>query len=116
MGPWQLTRTIEKIAIEEICKDLSQYCGDDFSIGPILIKDDYQPFRDVDADEPKYIAVSVIYEGDLSRMPMLWKSQVFRRIWDKMGEEGIDVYPFIDYVKKSRWQGGDWQEQRGWEW
>ena len=116
MNRRQLTGKVEKIVLEEVSKDLRQYCGDEFSMGPILIKDDYQPFREGAVNEPKYIAVSVVYEGDLSRAPLMWKTNVFLRVWDKMGEEGIDAYPFIDYVKKSKWQSGEWQEPKGWEW
>ncbi len=116
MKPRKFVRKVEKIILEEVSKDFSEYCGDEFSIGPILVKTDYQPFREVEPNEPKYIAVSVVYEGNLKKAPLMWKNKVFRRVWDKMSEEGIEAYPFIDYVTKSRWQSGEWHEPRGWEW
>ncbi len=115
MKPRKLICKVEKIVREEVSKDFSEYCGDDFSIGPVLVKNDYQAFREMAPCE-KYILISVVYEADLSNAPLLWENEVFRRVWAKLGEEGIEAYPFFDYVKKSRWESGDWQQRRGWEW
>ena len=66
----RLVRKVEKIVTEEASKDFSEYCGDKFSIGPILVKTDYQPFREPHPEQSPYIAVSVVYEGDLSKVPL----------------------------------------------
>ena len=42
----KIIRKVEKIVSEEVSKDFSEYCGDNFDIGPILVKTDYQPFRE----------------------------------------------------------------------
>ena len=111
----KIIRKVEEIVREEVSQDFSEYCGDSFSIGPILVKTDYQPFREPHPEQSPYIAVSVVYEGDLSNAPLVWKSDVSIRVQDRLYEEGIKVYAFIDYVTKSRWHSGEWQPPRSWE-
>ena len=115
MKPSKLARKVEKIVLEEVSKDFSDYCGGDFSIGPILVKPDYQPFREPHPEQSPYIAVSVVYEGDLSRAPLLWESGVSIRVQDRLYEEGLRVYAFIDYATNAKWQSGEWQPPRSWE-
>ena len=112
----KLIRKVEEIVLEEVSKNFSEYCGNEFSIGPILIKYDYKAFREVEPGEPKNIGIFVIYEGDLTNAPLRWEYQVFESVWKKLDEEEIDDYPLIEYVKKSRWESGEWQQPRGWEW
>ncbi len=115
MKPRKFTRKVEEIVLEEVSKDFSEYCGDNFNIGPILVKTDYQPFREPHPQQSPYIAVSVVCEGDLSNAPWVWKSDVSIRVQDKLYDEGIKVYAFIDCVTKAKWQSGEWQPPRSWE-
>ncbi len=115
MKPRKFISKVEEIVLEEASKNFNEYCGDDFSLGPILVKKDYQAFREQQPKE-EYVLISVIYEGDLGHAPLIWEYDVFRRVWERLVEEGIEAYPFIDYVTKTRWQSGEWREPRGWEW
>ena len=115
MKPRKLPRKVEEIVTEEVSKDFRKYFGDDFSVGPILVKTDYQPFREPHPEQSPYIAVSVVYEGDLSKAPLLWRGDVSIRVQGRLYEEDIRVYAFIDYVTKAKWQSGEWQPPRSWE-
>ena len=111
----KIIRKVEKIVSEEVSKDFSEYCGDNFDIGPILVKTDYQPFREPHPEQSEYVAVSVVYEGDLSKAPLLWQGNLSIRVQDRLYEDGIKAYAFIDYVTKDKWQSGEWQPPRSWE-
>ena len=115
MNRKKFIRKVENIVLEEVSKDFSEYCGDDFSLGPILVKTGYQPFREPHPEQSEYVAVSVVYEGDISKAPLGWRPGVSVRIQDRLYEEGLKVYAFIDYVTKAKWQNGEWQPPRSWE-
>ena len=113
----KLVHKVEKIVHEEVSRDFGEYYGDNFSLGPILVKTDYQPFREPHPEQSEYVAVSVVYEGDLSDAPLGWRTGVSLRVQDRLYEECMKVYAFIDYVTKSKWQSGEWQPPRSWgEW
>ena len=110
-------RKVEKFATEEVSKELRQYCGEDFSLGPILVNPDYQAYRERSWDDPKDILITVVYQGDLSEAPPNWEFPVFNRVWRRMNEEWIEnFYPHFDYIPKSKWEGGERQERKGWGW
>ena len=110
-------RKVEKFATEEISKEFRQYCGDNFSLGPILVNLDYQASRERSFGDPRDVLITIVYEGDMSEAPLSWDHEVFRRIWARMHEEWIeDFYPHIDYIPKSKWESGERQERKGWEW
>ena len=108
-------RKVEKFASEEVGKEFRQYCGEDFSLGSILVNPDYKAYRERQPDEPRDVLITIIYQGDMSEAPMSWKFDVFHRVWGRMQEEWLeDFYPFFDYVEKSKYESGDWQERAGW--
>ena len=110
-------RKVEKFATEEISKEFRQYCGEDFSLGPILVNPDYQAYRERSWDDPMGVLITVVYEGDMSEASRNWKFNVFDRVWDRMNEEWLEkFYPHFDYVEKSKYESGDWQERKGWGW
>ena len=108
-------RKVEKFATEEISKEFRQYSGEDFSLGPLLVKTDYQPFRELHPEQSEYVAVSVVYEADLSNAPLGWRTDVSLRVQHRLYEEGMKIYAFLDYVPKTKWQSGEWQPPRSWE-
>ena len=100
----KLVHKVEKIVHEEVSRDFGEYYGDNFS-------------REPHPEQSEYVAVSVVYEGDLSDAPLGWRTGVSLRVQDRLYEEGMKVYAFIDYVTKSKWQSGEWQPPRSWgEW
>jgi hypothetical protein len=108
-------RKVEKFASEEVSKEFRQYCGEKFSVGPILVNPDYQAYRERQLGEPRDVLITVVYEGDMSEAPLYWKFDVFHRVWETMKNEWLeDFYPFFDYVEKSKFVSGDWQERTGW--
>ena len=110
-------RKVEKFATEEISKEFRQYCGEDFSLGPILVNPDYQAYRERSWDDPRYVLITVVYEADLSEAPLSWDHEVFSRIWSRMHEEWLEnFYPHFDYIPKSKWESGERQERKGWGW
>ena len=112
----KFVRKVEKFASEEVSKEFRQYCGGDFSIGPILVNPNYQAYRDRQPGEPRDVLITVVYEGDMSEAPLYWKFDVFHRVWERIKDEWLeDFYPFFDYVEKSKYEIGDWQERTGWE-
>ena len=48
-------RKVEKFATEEISKEFRQYCGDNFSIGPILVNPDYNAYQERSSLDPREI-------------------------------------------------------------
>ena len=107
-------RKVEKFASEEVSKEFRQYCGGDFTLGPILVNPDYQAYRRVPG-EPREVLITVVYEGDMSEAPSLWQSRVRSRIWDRMREEWLEpFYPTLDYIAKSQWETGERQEREDW--
>ena len=110
-------RAVEEFASEEISKDFRQYCADNFSLGPILVNPDYQAYRERQPGDPRDVLITVVYEGDMSEAPSLWQTRTKIRIWDRMREEWIEeFYPTVDYIPKSKWESGERQERRRWEW
>lgn len=110
-------RKVEKFATEEVSKELRQYCGEDFSLGPILVNPDYQSSLERSWNDPRDVLITVVYEADLSEAPWHWKFCVERRIWERMREEWLEKFnPIIDSVVKSRYESGDWQERKGQGW
>ena len=110
-------RKVEKFAQEEISEEFRQYCGDNFSIGPILVNPDYQAFRERHPGDPRDVLITVVYECDMSEAPLQWKLKAGSRIWKRMQDEWLESFhPTVDYVPKSKYVSGDWQEQKGWGW
>ena len=110
-------RKVEKFATEEISKELRQYCGEDFSLGPILVNPDYKAYEERSSVEPWEILITVVYEADMSEAPLDWKFPVFNRVWSRMHEEWLEnFYPHFDYIPKSKWESGEQQERKGWGW
>ena len=110
-------RKVEKFATEEISKELRQYCGEDFSLGPILVNPDYQAYRERSWDDPRYVLITVVYEADMSESPRNWGFGPERRIWERMHEEWLENFrPTVDYIPKRQWESGERQESKGWGW
>ncbi len=106
-------RKVEKFAREEISKDFRQYCGQNFTLGPVLVNPDYQTYREPQPGEPRSILITVVYEGDMSEAPLLWQTDVSIRVWKRMAEEWLEeFYPYIDYIPIAKWQSG-YQGRRG---
>lgn len=113
----KFVRKVEKFASEEVSKEFRQYCGGGFALGPILVNPDYQSSRERRFDDPRDVLITIVYEGDMSEAPRNWKFDVFSRVWDRMREEWLEnFYPSLDYVEKSKYESGGWQERKGWEW
>ncbi len=49
----KFVRKVVKFASEEVSKEFRQHCGDDFSVGPILVNPDYQAHRERQPGEPR---------------------------------------------------------------
>ena len=110
-------RKVEKFATEEISKELRQYCGENFSIGPILVNPDYQSSRERSWDDPRDVLITVVYEGDMREAPWQWKFSAQRGIWERMHEEWLEgLNPIVDCVPRSKYESGNWQERKGWGW
>ena len=108
-------RKVEKFALEESSKEFRQYCGEDFSIGPILVNPDYQASRERQPCDPRDVLITVVYEGDMNEAPLTWKFRAGSRIWERIRDEWLETfYPTVDYVPKSKHESGDWQERTGW--
>ncbi len=108
-------RKVEKFASEEISKDLRQHCGEDFSIGPIMVNPDYKALRERQPGEPRDVLITVVYEGDMSEATLQWQDKASIRIWKRMREEWIEnFYPTVDYIPKSKWESGELQEREDW--
>ena len=108
-------RKVEKFATEEISKEFRQYCGEDFSLGPILVNPDYQSYREWHPDNPRDVLITVVYEGDMSEAPWQWKIRTDGRIWERMHEEWLEnFHPTVDYIPKRQWESGERQERKGW--
>ena len=108
-------RKVEKFATEEISKEFRQYCGDNFSIGPILVNPDYKALRERSSLDPRDVLITVVYEGDMSEAKPGWKDEASFRIRDRMREEWIEsFYPTVDYIPKSKWDSGEIQERDEW--
>ena len=108
-------RKVEKFATEEISKEFRQYCGDDFSLGPILVNPDYKAYRERSSLDPRDVLITVVYEGDMSEAELGWKIDTSSRIHRRMREEWIEnFYPTVDYIPKSKWDSGEIQEREDW--
>lgn len=115
MNRKKFIRKVEKFATEEVSKELRQYCGEDFSLGPILVNPDYQAYRERSWEDPRYVLITVVYEGDMSEAPKDWQFFVFDRVWRRMQEEWLEnFYPHIDCIPKSKWENG-YQGLKAWE-
>ncbi len=99
-------RKVEKFASEEVSKEFRQYCGGDFTLGPILVNPDYQAYRR-SPGEPREVLITVVYEGDMSEAPSLWRTGASIRVWERMNEEWLEeFYPYVDCIPKSNWESG----------
>ena len=108
-------RKVGKFAIEEISKDLRQYCGEDFSIGPILVNLSYKALKERSSLDPRDVLITIVYEGDMGEAPVQWRDKVTRRVGERMREEWIEwFHPTVDYVPKSKWESGEIQEREDW--
>ena len=108
-------RKVEKFATEEISRELRQYCGEDFSLGPILVNPDHRALRERSSLDPRDVLITVVYEGDMSEAKPGWKDEASFRIRDRMREEWIEAfYPTVDYIPKSKWDSGEQREREDW--
>ena len=111
----KFVRKVQKFASEEIGKDLRQYCGDDFALGPIMVNPDYKSLRERQPGEPRDVLVTVVYEADMSEAPPQWKLGAGSRVRERMNEEWLEnFYPTVDYIPKSKWESGEQQEREDW--
>ena len=108
-------RKVEKFATEEISKELRQYCGENFSIGPIMVNPDYKSYQERSSVDPWEVLITVVFEGDMSEAPWQWKIDASSRIHRRMREEWIEnFHPTVDYIPKSKWDSGEIQERGDW--
>ena len=115
MNRKKFIRKVEKFATEEVSKELRQYCGEDFSLGPILVNPDYKALRERSSLDPRDVLITVVYEGDISEASSRWQTEAMFRIRDRMREEWIEAfYPTVDYIPKSKWESGEQQERDDW--
>ena len=115
MNRKKFIRKVEKFATEEVSKEFRQYCGEGFSLGPILVNPDYKALRERSSIDPRDVLITVVYEGDMSEAPHVWEYKAKDRIRDRMREEWIEsFYPTMDYIPKSKWDSGEIQERDEW--
>jgi len=108
-------RKVEKFATEEVSKEFRQYCGEDFSLGPILVNPSHRALRERSSVDPRDVLITIVYEGDMSEAPVQWQDKVTRRVRERVREEWIEwFHPTVDYVPKSKWDSGEIQEREEW--
>ena len=72
MNRKKFIRKVEKFATEEVSKEFRQYCGDDFSLGPILVNPDYKALRERSWEDPRFVLITVVIEAHLSEAHLNW--------------------------------------------
>ena len=94
----EIPQKVKDIVANIFLEDMNQQFPEGFVFGPVIVEGD--EFR----DGYPCLKVTIVYEGDLSRMDHRKSNGQLGRIIDKMAEEGIEEFPISYFRPKAMWE------------
>ena len=94
----EIPQRVKDIVANLFLEDMNQQFSEGFIFGPVIVEGD--EFR----DGYPCLKVTIVYEGDLSRMDAKIMHDRLGPIINKMAEEGIDEFPVTYFRSKSVWE------------
>ena len=94
----EIPQRVKDIVANLFLEDMNQQFPEGFVFGPVIVEGD--AFMDGDP----CLKVTIVYEGDLSRMDHRKSIGQLRRIINKMAEEGIEEFPVDYFIPRAMWE------------
>ena len=80
--------------------DLDGYFHQKLVFDPIIVEREIDEFID---DDPAYISIRIIFDGDQKHLDPKWTVGLIRRIRPKLLELGVQEFPLPAFIAKNEW-------------